>query len=155
MTPFWKRTSQACTVDVIFQNITGMILLLATKNPSRCVEMLASATSASRKWRPLDCTGRFALRGNVGIGANDVFFNPGLPVLEVIQGVCSIQPKFWPIWQGKVVHLKRWTSFFETFPVAPNWPIEFWTKISRHFGWMDRTQGSRVRPQKWITHGRL
>lgn len=35
-----KRTSQACTVDVIFQNITGMILLLATKNPSRCVECL-------------------------------------------------------------------------------------------------------------------
>ena len=40
-----KRTSQACTVDVIFQNITGMILLLATKNPSRCVECL--------HWRPL------------------------------------------------------------------------------------------------------
>ena len=25
---------------------------------------------------------------------------------------------------------KRWTSFFETFPVGPNRSIEFWTKIS-------------------------
>ena len=41
---------------------------------------------------------------------------------------------------GKVVHLKRWTRFFETFPVGPNRSIEFWTEISRNFGWMDRTQ---------------
>ena len=32
----------------------------------------------------------------------------------------SIQPKFRPVRPGKVVHLKRWTSFFETFPVGPN-----------------------------------
>ena len=25
----------------------------------------------------------------------------------------------------KVVHLKRWTRFFETFPVGPNLSIEF------------------------------
>ena len=33
----------------------------------------------------------------------------------------------------EVVHLKRWTRFFETFPVGPH-RIEFWTKISGNFG---------------------
>ena len=32
----------------------------------------------------------------------------------------SIQPKFQPGRPGKLVHLKRWTRFFETFPVGPN-----------------------------------
>ena len=42
----------------------------------------------------------------------------------------SIQPKFRPVQPGKVAHLKRWTSFFETFPVGPNrYPLSF--------GWMD------------------
>ena len=50
----------------------------------------------------------------------------------------SIQPKFQPVRLGKVVHLKRWTRFFETFPVGPNRSIEFWTEISGTFGWMDR-----------------
>ena len=27
-------------------------------------------------------------------------------------------------------HCKRWTSFFETFPVGPNQSIEVWTEIS-------------------------
>ena len=40
-----------------------------------------------------------------------------------------------------MVHLKRWTRFFETFPVGPNRSIEFWTEISGNFGWMDRAQG--------------
>ena len=31
---------------------------------------------------------------------------------------------------AKVVHLKGWTSFFETFPVGPNGSIELWTEIS-------------------------
>ena len=31
-------------------------------------------------------------------------------------------------------HLKRWTRFFETFPVGPNRSIEFWTEISGKFG---------------------
>ena len=53
----------------------------------------------------------------------------------------SIQPKFWPVRPGKVVHLKRWTCFFETFPVGQNRSIEFWTEISGNFGWMDRTPG--------------
>ena len=36
-----------------------------------------------------------------------------------------------------MVHLKTWTSFFETFPVGPNQFItEFWTAISGNFGWM-------------------
>ena len=52
----------------------------------------------------------------------------------------SIQPKFRPVRPGKVVHLKRWTSFFETFPVGPNRSTEFWTEISGNFGWMDRAQ---------------
>ena len=35
-----KHTIQACAVDVTFQNISGMILLLATKNPGQFVECL-------------------------------------------------------------------------------------------------------------------
>ena len=50
----------------------------------------------------------------------------------------SIQPKFQLVRPGKVVHLKRWTRFFETFPVGPNRSFEFWTEISGNFGWMDR-----------------
>ena len=50
----------------------------------------------------------------------------------------SIQPKFRPVPRGKVVHLQRWTSYFETFPVRPNRSIEFRTEISRNFGWIDR-----------------
>ena len=34
-----------------------------------------------------------------------------------------------PTRPGKVVHLKRWTRFLETFPVGPNRSIEFWTEI--------------------------
>ena len=30
--------------------------------------------------------------------------------------------------------IKRWASFFETFPVGPNRSIEFWTEISGNFG---------------------
>ena len=50
----------------------------------------------------------------------------------------TIQPKFQLVRPGKVVHLKRWTRFFETFPVGPNRSIEFWTEIFGNFGWMDR-----------------
>ena len=46
----------------------------------------------------------------------------------------SIQPKFQPVRPGKEDHLKRWTSFFETFPVGPNRSIEFRTEISGNFG---------------------
>ena len=28
----------------------------------------------------------------------------------------------------------QWTRFFETFPVGPNWSIEFWTEIPGNFG---------------------
>ena len=35
-----KHTIQACAVDVTFQNIAGMILLSATKNPGQFVECL-------------------------------------------------------------------------------------------------------------------
>ena len=52
----------------------------------------------------------------------------------------SVQPKFQSVRPGKVVHLKRWTSFFETFPVGPNRSIEFWTEISGNFGWMHRAR---------------
>ena len=50
----------------------------------------------------------------------------------------SIRPKFRPVRPKKEDHLKRWTRFFETFPVGPNRSIEFWTEISGKFGWMDR-----------------
>ena len=52
----------------------------------------------------------------------------------------AIQPKFRPVRPGKEDHLKRWTCFFETFPVGPNRSIEFWTEIFGNFGWMDRAQ---------------
>ena len=55
-------------------------------------------------------------------------------------GARSIQPKFQPVRPRKEDHLKRWTRFFETFSVGPNWSIEFWTEISGNFGWMDRAQ---------------
>ena len=65
----------------------------------------------------------------------------------VTHGARSIQPKFQPVRPGKVVHLKRWTRFFETFPVGPNRSIEFWAEISRNFGWMGRAHGLRpVKP---------
>ena len=50
----------------------------------------------------------------------------------------SIKSKFRPVRPGKEDHLKRWTRFFETFPVGPNRSVEFWTEISGNFGWMDR-----------------
>ena len=55
----------------------------------------------------------------------------------------SIQPKFQPVRPGKEDHLKRWTRFFETFPVGPNRSIEFWTEISGNFGRMDRAPNYR------------
>ena len=58
--------------------------------------------------------------------------------LEMTVRARSIQPKFQLVRPGKVVHLKKWTRFFETFPVGPNRSIEFWTEISGNFGWMDR-----------------
>ena len=63
---------------------------------------------------------------------------------EPTYGARSIQPKFRPVRPGKEDHLKRWTSFFETFPVGPNRSIEFWTEISGNFGWMDRAYGLKV-----------
>ena len=52
----------------------------------------------------------------------------------VYPGARYIQPKFRPVRPGKVVHLKRCTSFFETFPVGPKRSIAFWTEISGNFG---------------------
>ena len=46
----------------------------------------------------------------------------------------SIRPKFRPVRPKKEDHLKRWTRFFETFPVGPNRSVEFWTEISGKFG---------------------
>ena len=63
-------------------------------------------------------------------------------------GSRSIQPKFRPVRPGKEDHLKRWTRFFETFPVGPNRSIEFWTEISGNFGWMDRALKSLRRRQR-------
>ena len=63
-------------------------------------------------------------------------------------GARSIQPKLQPVRQGKVVHLKRWTRFFETFPVGPNRSIEFWTEISGNFGWMYRACGVTETPRR-------
>ena len=76
----------------------------------------------------------------VGIGL--VQFIAGLHVTS--QRLCwwssgrnPFNQNFRPVWPGKMVHLKRWSSFFETFPVGPNQSIEFWTEIFGNFGWMD------------------
>ena len=52
----------------------------------------------------------------------------------------SSQPKFQPVRPVKVVHFKRWTRLFETFPVGPNRSNEFWTEISGNCQWLN---GSR------------
>ena len=62
----------------------------------------------------------------------------------------SIQPKFRPVWPGKEDHLKRWTCFFETFPVGQNRSIDFWTEISGNFGWMDRARYLRTMGKEFI-----
>ena len=66
-------------------------------------------------WPPFYFAGFDASRWGVGTGktANS-------------QRARSIQPKFQPVRPGKLVHLKRWTRFFETFS---NRSIEFWTEI--------------------------
>ena len=61
-------------------------------------------------------------------------------------GARSIQPKLQPVRQGKVVHLKRWTRFFETFPVGPNLSTKVWTEISGNFGWRYRARGVTENP---------
>ena len=74
--------------------------------------------------------------------------NPDIRSLITIKpGARSIQPKFGPDRPGKEDHLKRWTRFFEAFPVGPNRSIEFWTEISGNFGWMDRASGQACLPR--------
>ena len=51
-----------------------------------------------------------------------------------------------------MVHLKRWTRFFETFPVGPNRSIEFWTEIFGNFGWMDRAHRNSQNGSKSTNH---
>ena len=53
--------------------------------------------------------------------------NPMAGILDrsTDQGARSIQQKFRPVRPGKVVHHKRWTSFFETFPVGRTDPLSF------------------------------
>ena len=79
--------------------------------------------SCKKFWPPFYFAGFDASRWGVGTGktANS-------------QRARSIQPKFQPVRPGKLVHLKKWTRFFETFPVGLNRSIEFWTEISRNFG---------------------
>ena len=82
--------------------------------------------SCKKFWPPFYFAGFDASRWGVGTGktANS-------------QRARSIQPKFQPVRLGKLVHLKTWTRFFETFS---NRSIEFWTKISENFGGMDRAR---------------
>ena len=61
-------------------------------------------------------------------------FGPKFPEILVGKWARSVEPKFQPVGSGKVVHLKRWTRFFETFAVGPNRSIEFWAEISGNFG---------------------
>ena len=83
------------------------------------------------------------------VGKNSRYF---VVFFKIKQWARSIQPKFQPVRPGKVVHLKRWTRFFETFPVGPNRSIEFWTDISWNFGLMDRAQlfYSRLLDMRWF-----
>ena len=62
----------------------------------------------------------------------------------------SIQPKFQPVRPGKwLVYLKRWTRFFETFPVGPNRSTEFWTEIFRKF-WLNGSRSWRLDSKIWF-----
>ena len=47
---------------------------------------------------------------------------------------------------GKSGRPQKVDQFFETFPVGPNGSTEFWTKISRNFGWMDRA----LKFREWV-----
>ena len=42
------------------------------------------------------------------------------------RGCDPFNQNFRPVLTGKVVHLLKGTSFFETFPVGPNRSTEFW-----------------------------
>ena len=71
-----------------------------------------------------------------------LFWSRKVHPLTESRGRDSFNQNFRPVRPGKVVHLKRWTSFFETFPVGPNRSIEFWTEISGNLGWIDRAHGN-------------
>ena len=66
------------------------------------------------------------------------FFIIGVSALTIVGAIHSTKLiQTGPTGKSRV-YLKKWTSFFETFPVGPNRSFEFWTEIPRHFGWMDR-----------------
>ena len=58
----------------------------------------------------------------------------------VLKGVID-WTKIRPVRPGKVVLLKSWNSFFETFLVGPNRSIEFRSEFSGNSGWMDHASG--------------
>ena len=71
----------------------------------------------------------YTIYDEIGRESNDRAFRP----LYRSRGAIHLT-KTPPVRPGKVVHLKRWTSFFETFPVGPNRSIEFQTEISGNLG---------------------
>ena len=101
---------------------------------------------------------RATLRSNRFQGKNRTFFfalfRPWVlvesPGLNPTPWARSIQPNLQPVRPGKVVHLKRWTRFFETFLVGPNRSIEFWTEVCGNFGWMDRAPYLTVLPTELV-----
>jgi len=54
---------------------------------------------------------------------------------------------------GKSGPPQKVDRFFETFPVAQNRSIEFWTEISGNFGWMDRAPRVGLRTVFLLQYG--
>ena len=114
---WYPKLTTMTSVSVRFKKMTASHRLNYRVKPKTIINNQGNWGTVSIKKRTADC----------GLG------------IKYGLGVRSIQPKFQPVRPGKLVHLKRWTRFFETFPVGLNRSIEIWTQISENFGWMDRT----------------
>ena len=93
---------------------------------------LCRKDSSIIKEKHINLFGRFIVYGLATIIQRDSKYP--IACAPVYSRARSIQPKFTPVRPGKEDHLKRWTSFLETFPVGLNRSIEFWTDISGNFG---------------------
>ena len=121
-----RRLDCASVLQEIFNNLRILFLELTRKRETQRGSPCSNLAIYSLEMPNVERSGR-----------------PGRPRFEISEdvllelrsyGVRSTQPKFQPVRSGKVVHLKRWTRFFQTFPVGPNRSIECWTEISGHFG---------------------
>ena len=109
-------TQIGCCVAVVSSCIIRCIWVLAI-GPRSCrpIECVFTSCNQSALWScPLHVTSQL---GKDCTGLKD------WQNLFAFERFCGTTPT------GKAVNLKRWTSFFETFPVRPNRSTEFWTEI--------------------------